>query len=79
MQRLLKSLCLGCLAVMVPILASACSEKPQRTGGDASPPGAIGQKDPRWKGIPEEEGDERGIMRKKVYVKPGRSPSGTGK
>lgn len=63
----------GCIAPLFVLFACSCSKQPDvsaRLGG--SPPGAIGQNDPRWKGIPEEYGDERGaIFSKKKYVKPG--------
>lgn len=63
----------GLMALLFPLLVCACSREldPKDRLGTPAPPGVIGQNDPRWKGIPEESGDEKGgILSKKVYRKP---------
>ena len=68
MQRFLTRVCLGAATVAVPLSMCSCRDEPERKLGDA-PPGAIGMNDPRWKGVPEEVGNERGMMNKKIYRK----------
>ncbi len=74
MSQLLGKARAGTAAVVFSILACSCRKEPdvsERLGGPP-PAGAIGQKDPRWKGIPEEYGDEKGaIFSKKKYSRPG--------
>src|SRR5262249_48905798 len=60
---------LGLPAILLPLCICSCSEEPPRKLGDP-PPGAIGQNDPRWRGIPDEVGNEKGIFHKKIYRKP---------
>jgi hypothetical protein len=72
MQRLWMSVRLVLLAMVFPLLVCSCGkEEPKKLG--ESPPGHIGQNDPRWKGIPEETGDARGIYSKKTWVKPNKT------
>ena len=59
----------GLLAGVLALFVGACGqEEPRRNPADLDPPGVITHKDPRWKGIPEEIGDEKGAMfSKKIY------------
>ena len=69
MHRFWRFARLGPVAVVFPLLVCSCDKEPPRKLGEP-PPGAIGQNDPRWKGIPEEVGNEKGIFSKKIYRKP---------
>jgi hypothetical protein len=57
------------MVVLLTLFIFACGrEEPRRNPADLDPPGVITHKDPRWKGIPEEVGDEKGAtFSKKVY------------
>jgi hypothetical protein len=58
------------MVVLLTLFVSACGweEPPRRNPADLDPPGVITHKDPRWRGIPEEVGDEKGaIFSKKIY------------
>jgi hypothetical protein len=59
----------GLMALVLPLFVLACGkEEPRRNPADLDPPGVITHKDPRWKGIPEEVGDEKGgQFNKKIY------------
>jgi hypothetical protein len=63
----------GLAVIVFPVFVCSCSkERPAPVKHDA-PPGVIGQKDPRWKGIPEEVSDGKGSYTKKIYHKPGKT------
>ena len=79
MHRFCRHACLGLATVGVALFVGACSKETSRKDMGAPPPGAIGQNDPRWRGIPEETGDEKGIMTKKVFVKPNKAPAAPSK
>jgi hypothetical protein len=74
MRRLWLRAGVGLLAATLPVFVCGCGkqEPPRKV---EHPTGVIDERDPRWKGIPEEIGDERGIMTKKIYPKDKKQPA----